>query len=191
MEAFEHLVKVALEHERYVVSSNMKFPVRKRTKKRQREEYQEHGYEVDLVGARRDSLILASVKSFFGSSGVSRQGFEGVADSNKKTHFKLYALFNDETVRQGVVKAASERFGYSPSLISLWLCVGKFRSGHQEAITKHLEHGIRPFCNEVIVMGLHDIMRGITERSRSRTYLNDPVVMTIKALEEMKLIKQF
>jgi hypothetical protein len=29
-----------------------------------------HGYEVDLLGARADLLVFATVKSFFGSLGV-------------------------------------------------------------------------------------------------------------------------
>ncbi len=67
MEGFEHLVKVALEAEQFIVSANLKFPVTMRTRKKDWEEEQTHGYEVDLVGARRNLLVLASVKSYFGS----------------------------------------------------------------------------------------------------------------------------
>ena len=74
MEGFEHLVKVALEADKYVVSGNLKFPVRMRTKKKIHDEWQTHGYEVDLVGAKQDSLVLASVKSFFGSRGGQPAG---------------------------------------------------------------------------------------------------------------------
>jgi len=70
MEAFESFVAVALEADGYVVSPAVKFPVRMKTKKAAYEELQTHGYEVDLVAARADSLILATVKSFFGSAGV-------------------------------------------------------------------------------------------------------------------------
>lgn len=87
MEAFEHLVKVYLEAQGYVVTSNVKFPVKKKTKKTSYDEYQTHGYEIDIVAARNDSLLLGSVKSFFGSGGVSRQCFTGCADTSKKTEF--------------------------------------------------------------------------------------------------------
>ncbi len=72
MESFEHLVKVFLESQcqQYVVTTNVKFPIRKKTRKVEREEYQTHGHEVDIVAARFDSLLLGSVKSFFGSKGV-------------------------------------------------------------------------------------------------------------------------
>jgi len=36
MEAFEHVVKVFLEAKGYVVTSNVKFPVRRKTKKAKR-----------------------------------------------------------------------------------------------------------------------------------------------------------
>jgi hypothetical protein len=75
MESFEHLCKVALEAEHFVVTGNVKFFVRRKTRKKGHPEYQEHGYEIDLVGARGDQLILAEVKSYFGSRGVNRQGF--------------------------------------------------------------------------------------------------------------------
>ncbi len=66
MESFEHLCKVALEAEGFAVTSNAKFPVRRRTRRVEYEEYQTHGYEIDLVGARGDGLVLAEVKSFLG-----------------------------------------------------------------------------------------------------------------------------
>ena len=67
MEAFESFVAIALEVEDFVVSEAVKFPVQKLTKKVAYEESQTHGFEVDLVAARADRLVLATVKSFFGS----------------------------------------------------------------------------------------------------------------------------
>ncbi len=45
MEAFERIAKVALEAEGFVVTTNIKFPVKRLTKKKGRTESQEHGYE--------------------------------------------------------------------------------------------------------------------------------------------------
>lgn len=70
VEAFESFVAIALETEGFVVSEAVKFPVKRKTGKAAYAEEQTHGYEVDLVGARRDRLVLATVKSFFGSRGV-------------------------------------------------------------------------------------------------------------------------
>ena len=73
MEAFESFVALALEAERLVVSEAIKFPVTRPVAKAARHEIQTHGYEVDLVGARADRLVLATVKSFFGSRGVASE----------------------------------------------------------------------------------------------------------------------
>jgi hypothetical protein len=62
----------------------VKFPVRRRTKKQAYEEYQEHGYEVDLVSARADELLLGSVKYYFGSFRLSRQFFREIAGGSKR-----------------------------------------------------------------------------------------------------------
>jgi hypothetical protein len=65
MEAFEQFVAVALESEGFVVSSAVKFDVSRTTRKAAYTEVQKHGYEVDLIGARANHLVLATVKSFF------------------------------------------------------------------------------------------------------------------------------
>jgi hypothetical protein len=70
VEAYESFVAVALAEEGFVVSEAAKFPVQLRTNKAAYDEYQTHGFEVDLVAARSDRLVLATVKSFFGSRGV-------------------------------------------------------------------------------------------------------------------------
>lgn len=70
MESFEQFVAVAMEAEGLIVSEAVKFPVRRQTRKVAHDEVQTHGYEVDLVGARADRLVLATVKSFLGSRGA-------------------------------------------------------------------------------------------------------------------------
>ena len=71
METFESFVALALEDEGLVVSESVKFPVRVPTRRRDHAEEQTHGYEVDLVGACAERLVLASVKSYLGSRGSS------------------------------------------------------------------------------------------------------------------------
>ena len=44
------------------MSEAVKFPVTLQTKKAAYAEIQTHGYEVDLVGVRRDRLVLATVQ---------------------------------------------------------------------------------------------------------------------------------
>jgi hypothetical protein len=77
VEAFESFVAVALEAEDFVVSGGVKFRVKLPTRKAAYTEEQTHGYEVDLVGARANRLVLASVKSAFGSRGVVAEHVTG------------------------------------------------------------------------------------------------------------------
>jgi hypothetical protein len=122
VEAFESFVAVALETEDLVVSEAIKFRVALPTKKAAYEEIQTHGYEVDLVGARSDRLVLATVKSFFGSRGVVAEHVTGAtADDGAR---KRYRLLNDPELRTAVVAAAAERFGYQAGQVRLRLYAG-------------------------------------------------------------------
>lgn len=98
MEAFEAFAAVALESEGYVVSEAVKFPVTLQTKKAAYAEIQTHGYEVDLVGARRDRLVLATVKSFFGSRGVAADHVDGTTTDARARNG--YRMLNDAAVRR-------------------------------------------------------------------------------------------
>lgn len=129
MESFEQLCRVALEEEGFAVTGNVKFFVRRRTRKQEHEEYQEHGYEVDLVAARSRKLVLAEVKSYLGSQGVSRQAFRGLADETKRTRFERFKLFNEPELRAKVIGQACERYGYRPRQVEMRLYVGKFAGG--------------------------------------------------------------
>ena len=177
MEAFEHIVKVFLESQGYVVTTNVKFPVKRRTKKANYEEYQTHGYEVDIVGAKSNSLLLGSVKSFFGSGGVSRQGFKEIADTSKKTHFDQHKIFNALEIRDGILKGASSKYGYPREQIQLCLFVGRFSFEEEQIITNYLKE------KHVKVYNLKMIVEGLLKAAKPSTYINDPVVTTIKALQ--------
>lgn len=181
MEAFEQFVAVAMEMEGLVVSPAVKFPVRKKTNKESHDEFQTHGYEVDLVGARADRLVLASVKSFLGSRGVQAKQ---VAESG------LYRLLNDMEVREGVVAEAARRYGYQPERIQLRLYVGKFagKNGADET-------AIRAWCarqavgaGAIEVYGLQTLIDKVRQVAASRTYVNNPVVVAVKALAAAGLV---
>lgn len=180
MEAFEHIAKVALEGEGFVVTTNVKFAVKRPTKKASRNESQEHGYEVDLVGARQDRLVLASVKWFLGSRGVAKTGFRGLDDSKPKQQ-KGYLMFNEEAVRDGIIKKAAERYGYRRSAVELRLYVGKFARDHEAEIREHLGSARPP----VKVVGLAEIVERVEHEALFKTYRNDAVVATMKMLKEL------
>jgi hypothetical protein len=90
MESFEQFVAVAMEAEGLIVSEAVKFPVRRQTRKALHDEVQTHGYEVDLVGARADRLVLATVKSFLGSRGVVADHVMGTGGDRRFKNFTSY-----------------------------------------------------------------------------------------------------
>lgn len=183
MEGFEHLVKVAMESEDDLICDGpMKFAVQRPTRKKSHAEKQTHGYEVDVVGARKDLLVLSSVKSFFGSQGVGVQGFVGLANEERKTNYKAYGLFNYEDIRSGVIAQACQRFGYRPEDVELRLYVGKFKSrSAQSAITEHLAKMVVG-RGPVKVFGLSEIVEAVVKVAGSKTYINDPVIVTVKSI---------
>lgn len=128
-----------MESEGLVVSSALKFPVKRRTRKVAYEEWQTHGFEVDLVAARSDRLVLATVKSFFGSRGVVAEHVRGEGSDPRAN--ALYALLNDPLIRGTVVAAAAERFGFQTDQIELRLYVGRFA-------TSRSEEAVRDWCAE-------------------------------------------
>ena len=184
MEAFEHVAKVFLESQGYAVSTNVKFPVRRRTRKQAYEEYQEHGYEVDLIAARSDELLLGSVKSFFGSFGLSRQFFREIAVPSGRKWWEHNKLFNEPEVQEGVLAGACERFRYPRNRVFLGMFVGKFKLGDEAAIREHLAQT----CfggGSARLYDLRAIMTGVVAEAERKTYRDDPVIVALKCLNEL------
>ena len=180
MESFEQVCRVSLEAEGFAVSGNVKFFVKRQTKKKKPVEFQTHGYEVDLVGARAGKLVLAEVKSFLGSRGVSREGFVGLAkEGGSGSRTSLFKLFNDTDLRKAVVGEACKHYGYKRSDVEMRLYVGKFAGGHEDSVRAHLAKFRHP---RVAVIGVDEIVGKLIEQAESRAYIDDPVLVTVKAL---------
>jgi len=160
-----------METKGYAVTSGVKFPVRIKTKKATREEFQTHGYEVDLVAARREELILLSVKSFFGSKGFA---YRALMEES---------LFGRKDVLEGVLSEVQLRYGYDRKQIKIWLAVGRFKTGNQSLITQHL-HKLSQTTVPMRLVLLQEIVDGILIAARKKTYLDDPVIVTLKCLIE-------
>ena len=179
MEAFEQFVAVAVGAEGYVVSSNLKFPIARQTKKKKHVEVQEHGYEVDLVGARADRLLLVSVKSMFGSKGVRAVDVDGTGKWAKR-----YKLLNDVDIRTGVIALAAKRFGYTTEQVRLRLTVGKFAGKG----TKN-EDQVRAWCDGQVAGGgaielltVREVVEQVRKVAGDTTYVDNSVVVALKVL---------
>lgn len=178
LEAFEQFVALAVESEGLVVSEAQKFPVQILTRKAAYAETQTHGFEVDLVGARSDRLVLATVKSFFGSRGVTYEGVTGTGATAS-----WYALLNRPEVRETVTRLAAERFGYRVDQVEMRLYAGKFAGGGHEA-------RIRDRCATQIVgsgpirvVGATDIVAVVREVAGSKSYRDNAVLTMMKVLD--------
>lgn len=172
-----------MEAEGLIVSSAIKFPVRRQVRKASREEYQTHGYEVDLVGANAHQLVLATVKSFFGSRGVVADEVRGDGPNAG-----AYRLLNDPVIRDGVLAEAAKRFHYLPEQISIRLYVGKFAGtktgAHEKAIRKWCAAQPVP----IQVYGLPEVVAKVREAATSKTYRDNPVLVTMKVLNQAGLL---
>ncbi|MFC7024611.1 hypothetical protein ACFQHV_15825 [Promicromonospora thailandica] len=176
MEAYEQFVALALEAEGLVVSSALKFPVARQTPSG----LQTHGYEVDLIGARADKLVLATVKSFFGSIGVMADHVSG-AGANK-THTSRYKLLNDAPLRSKVVTLAAERFGYAVSQVELRLYVGKFGPKDNEERTRAWCKSQVVGAGPIKVLGAPEVVKVVRHLARPKQYRDSAVLATIKVL---------
>ena len=191
MEGFESFVAVALEAEGLVVSSGVKFPVTLQTRRAQYPEVQTHGYEVDLVGARADRLVLATVKSFLGSRGVVAEHVTGKTSNDAAR--RRYLLLNHPEIRRKVVKEAARLYGYPTGEVELRLYVGRFAAPttrvHEEKIrrwAKTQRVGGRP----IKVLGLDDVVGSVREAASHKQYRDNPVLVTMKVLEAAGMLAE-
>ena len=190
MEAFEQFVAVYLEQQDFVVSSAVKFPFARQTRRSDHVEIQTHGYEVDLIGARGDLLVLATVKSFLGSRGVVSDHVVG--KSKNPVLNKQYALLNDPDLRRSVVRQAAKRYGYSIRQVQLSLYVGRF-SGPTTGIH---EGAVRNWCQKqrigagaIEVRNLNDMVPAVVDAATTgKQYRDNPVLVTMKLLQAAGLL---
>lgn len=181
MEAFEQFVAVALESEGFVVSPAVKFRVQRRTRKAGRNELQTHGYEVDLVAARADRLVLATVKSFFGSRGVVAAHVLG--QSQEAAH---YRMLNDKPLRTSVIKAACRMYGYRLGQVQVRLYVGKFaapKRGTHEAKIREWCARQRVGGGPIEVVGVAQVVAQVMKVAASRQYRDNSSIVALKVLE--------
>jgi hypothetical protein len=180
VEAFESFVAMALEAEGLVVSEAVKFPVRLRTRRADHVEIQTHGYEVDLIGARADRLVLATVKSYLGSRGVVAEHVTGETTTELACR---YSLLNRPEVRSTVVKAAAKLYGYRTGQVELRLYVGKFAGSgtHEEKIRKWAKRQ-RVGSGPIGVFGLREVIGEVRQAAVRTEYRDNPVLVTMKVV---------
>ena len=183
MESFEAVVAAALEAENYVVSGPITIkwfsPGQPKVKGQQ-----PNRLEIDLVAARGDRLVLATVKSFFGSGGVYPNDVMG-----KGRGASGYTMINDKKKRTELIALAAEKFGYQVKEVEVRLYAGKYAglSGEQE---------IREWASKQILGGgplqvvnalqLSQVINALAQESH---YQNNVAIAFAKTQIEAELIK--
>jgi hypothetical protein len=185
MEAFESFVALALEEDGFVVSPAVKFPVRRRVRKASRVEFQEHGYEVDIVAARADRLLLATVKSFLGSGGVAAETVTGKTDDRRRA--AMYRLLNDPVIRAGSSmrrpgdtatrdsrSSSASTSGGSPDLAPASTSAGSANGQRPKRV------GSDP----IVVVGLDELVGKVRRAAERRQYRDNAALVPVKVLAE-------
>lgn len=189
MESFEQFVAVAMEAEGLIVSEAVKFPVQRSTRKAVYDEVQTHGYEVDLIGARADRIVLATVKSFLGSRGVVAEHVTGTGGDKRSRN--LYMLLNDPGIRSAVVTAAADRYGYREDQVTLRLYAGRFAApvkGTHEPVIRAWAAEQKVGAGPIEVYGLTDVVSAVQKAAASKSYRDNPVLITMKVLDAAGLL---
>ncbi len=177
MESYEHVTKVWMEAQGFIVSSGVKFPLKLPTNKKSRAESQKHGYEIDLIAARQDRLVLVNVKSYFGSKGLSLTGLK-----NEK-------MFSRDEVWEGIITGACNRYGYSRDKIELWVVAGLVSPRNKTTILKYLQILATDRGTPTRFFDAADVAQGLVDSTESKTYINDPVIATVRTLREARFLK--
>jgi hypothetical protein len=191
VEAFEQFVAVFLEQQNYVVGSAVKFPFKRQTKRQDRVEFQTHGYEIDLIAARADHIILATVKSYLGSRGVVADHVLGT--STNLAANKLYVILNNRRIRSSVVEQAAKRYGYDRSQVQLGLYVGRFagptKGDHEQRVRDWCNHQ-RVGAGPIEVLSLTEMVETVVHAATdAKQYRDNPVLMTMRLLNAANLLK--
>jgi len=98
-------------------------------------------------------------------------------------------MFNERRVRNGVLKAASDRYGYPKGKIQFALFCGKFTACDEAVVRRHLR-AMKVGAGPIWVIGPKQIVEGIIGFPKNRTYINDPVLATLKLLQRTHYLRE-
>lgn len=177
MESFESLVALAMRAENLHVSGPIKFMIKRKTKKKTYDEFQEHGYEVDLVGMRKDKLVLTTVKSFLGSQGVKFKDVSATSGSGGEG----YRMLNDRELRKLMIEAACKQFGFEPKDVEVRIYGGRFHSTDEAKIREWCQNE-KAGSGPIQVYNLIEILDSVKELAGRKTYIDDPALVAVKSM---------
>jgi hypothetical protein len=99
----------------------------------------------------------------------------------------LYRLLNDPVIRDGVVKAAEERYGYESNQIELRLYAGRFagrRAGEHERRIREWAARQRVGVGSIEIVGLEEVVRKVRLAAGRKQYRDNAALVAVKVLAE-------
>lgn len=183
MESFEAVVATALEAENYVVTGPITIKWFSPGHPKEKGE-QPNRLEIDLVAARGDRLVLATVKSFFGSGGVFPKDVMGTGRGASG-----YTMINDVKKRAELIELVAEKYGYKVSEVEVRLYAGKFAGVQGEQIIRdwaskqELGGGVLQIVNAL------QLSKVIFALARESHYQNNVAIAFAKTQLEAELIQ--
>jgi hypothetical protein len=183
MESFEAVVATALEAENYVVAGPITIKWFSEGHPKKKGE-QPNRLEIDLVAARGDRLVLATVKSFFGSGGVFPKDVMGTGRGASG-----YTMINDKKKRAELIELVAAKYGYDVKDIEVRLYAGKFAGAQGEqairdwAAEQQLGGGVLQVVN---ALQLSKVIFALAKESH---YQNNVAIAFAKTQLEAELIE--
>lgn len=178
MEAFESFVALALESEDYVVGGPYYF--RPSAEMRVRHGLQNSSFEVDLVGARKDRLVLATVKSYLGSGGVKFNEVRGIGRGASG-----YKMLNRAEVTETIITESCEKFGYARSQIEFRLYAGKFQNQLQEQKTREWAAQQTFGGGPLLVFKAEEVLDQVQVLAQHTSYIDNPSLVAVKVMNHV------
>lgn len=93
-----------------------------------------------------------------------------------------YALLNEPDVRDTVVNAAAERFGFPPEQVEMRLYVGRFAGGTNEARVRKWAAEQAIGAGPLTVIGTDEVVAVVRKVAARKQYRDNPVLATMKVL---------
>lgn len=186
MEAYENMVARAMETEGLLVAGPKKFAFMLPYMKQGKERIATTWIEVDLIGMSADRLILASVKSYFGSGGTDASHFLGEKGVKKA---KGYRMIQDPEIRELLGEDASKLFGFDKKQIEFRFYSGLYKGDGEQRIRdwadKKENHA---FGNKIQIFNVNQVVDKIVLLAEGKGYVDDASIVAIKAFKAAEKI---
>jgi len=179
MESYENLVALAMSAENLLVAGPEKYPFVLPHIRKGRTVLATKWIEVDLIGMSANTLVLASVKSYFGSGGTTAGDFLG---ENGEKKAKLYSMIADEEVRNILGRAVAERYNFKESQIEFRFYSGLYKGNSEQRLRDWADKPENfAFGKPIKFYNVAQVIEPVALLAEESRYVDNPSLVAIKA----------